>query len=640
MKIKISIAFIFIAIFTTIFYNYMQISKTEVIQNTADKSLESMKVANSSILGTYLLVAEKNFHDIMQNKKVLELLKEFKHANQEQKAILRGYLFRLLYKEYDFLKEQNVRQFHFHTHDAKSLLRFHLPYKTGDSLKEERTSIRVANSELKTMIGFEGGKVLPAYRYVFPIVDKGEHLGSVEFSISFEGLEEKLKNILPFYAHKIIMNKSVSYDKVFKEHRDFFVPSLFSEDYFLENQDISKVTKKTTENPFVQKLSLLAKQSKDFSKKLAKEESFSVPIINEDKGCAVTFLSIKDIGGKNAGYIVSFIDLQEIVDIQQRYQNFSFVVFFGAMLLFLLIVAVIVQIQRVKDESLKLQKFIDIQNSIVILTDGKKFKFANKSFFDFFKYTNMEEFLNKHDCICDFFIVSNGFFSLADVKENEKHWVESLLNLSGRNRIVSMLDTTLVPHAFTVSINRYDKENYVINFSDISDSMMEKLQLQKQIVRDQLTKAYNRVYFEKNIDSLMASNLNEGKKTGIIFFDIDHFKKVNDTYGHKVGDDVLKTIVTLVKKNIRSSDKLIRWGGEEFLILLPANSLDEIYKEAEHLRKTIEHYKFDTLGHLTCSFGLSLHEEKVDIHESIKKADDKLYEAKKNGRNRVIYSFT
>jgi len=99
-------------------------------------------------------------------------------------------------------------------------------------------------------------------------------------------------------------------------------------------------------------------------------------------------------------------------------------------------------------------------------------------------------------------------------------------------------------------------------------------------------------------------------------------------------------MVSLVKRNIRRSDKLIRWGGEEFIVLLPANSIDEVYKEAEHLRKTIEHYKFDTLGHLTCSFGLSLHEEKVDIHESIKKADDKLYEAKKNGRNRVIYSFT
>jgi diguanylate cyclase (GGDEF)-like protein len=639
MKIKISLTLIFVLILTAVLYKNLQISKAEVIQNVADKSLESMDVANKSILNTYLLVAEKNFYDIMKNRKALEILKEFKEADVEKKAVLRGELFRLLHKEYAFLTKQSIRQFHFHTHDAKSLLRFHHPRKSGDSLKDVRTSIKVANSELKAMVGFEGGKVLPGYRYVFPIVDKGEHLGSVEFSVSFEGIERKLQKILPFYAHKIILEKSVSHDKVFKEHRDFFVPSLFSKDYYLENNEITKVTKNTRDNTFVKKLTYLAKDSKDFSLKLSTKESFTIPIIDQGKGYVVAFLALKDIDAKNAGFIVSFTNLQEIVDIQKRYKDFSFVVFSGALMLFFLIVAVIVQIKKVKDESFKLQKFIDIQNSIVVLTDGKRFKFANKKFFDFFKYASMEDFLLKHDCICELFVRNNGFFSLADVKENEKHWVESMLNLSGRNRIVSMMDKTSTPHAFTVSINRYDKENYIINFSDISDAMTEKLQLQKQIVRDQLTKAYNRVYFEKNIDSLIASNTSEDKNTGIIFFDIDYFKEVNDTYGHKAGDDVLKIIVDLVKKNIRSSDKLIRWGGEEFLILLPANSIDEVYKDAEHLRKTIEHHEFDIVGHLTCSFGLSLHEAPANIHESVKKADEKLYEAKRNGRNRVVFSF-
>jgi len=639
MRVKISIAFIFVAILTAVFYRYMQISKDEVIQNVANKTLEAMKVANKSILDTYMLVAEKNFYDIMKNKKALEILKEFKNANEDKKAVLRGEFFRLLYKEYNFLLKQSIRQFHFHTHDAKSLLRFHLPYKNGDSLKDVRTSIRVANSELKIMVGFEGGKVLPGYRYVFPIVDNGEHLGSVEFSVSFEGIEQKLQKILPFYAHKIILEKAVSHDKVFKEHRNFFVQSLFSEDYYLENQEISKVTRKTRDDAFVKKLTHLAKDSKDFLLRLSAKKSFTVPIINKDKGYVVTFLALKDIDEKNAGYVVSFTNLQEMVDIQIRYQDFSFGVFFGALLLFFLIVAVIVQIQRVKNESLKLQKFIDIQNSIVVLTNGQEFKFANKKFFDFFKYADMEDFLLKHNCICELFVRNNGFFSLADVKEDEAHWIESLLNLSGRNRIVSMLDKTSTPHAFTVSINRYDDNNYIINFSDISDAMTEKLQLQKQIVRDQLTKAYNRVYFEKTIDSLVAANVSQNKNTGIIFFDIDHFKDVNDTYGHKAGDDVLKMIVNLVKRNVRSDDKLIRWGGEEFLILLPANSIDEVYKEAENLRKIIEQYQFDIVKHLTCSFGLSLHEETADIHESVKKADDKLYEAKKNGRNRVVFSF-
>lgn len=640
MKIKIFIAFVLLTLLAWIFYYYMQISKDDVIQKVANKNLAAVRVANKSILDTYMLVANKNFYDIMKNEKALKTLKEFKYADKNNKASLRGELYRLLYKEYDFLKTQNVRQFHFHTHDSKSLLRLHLPYRSGDSLQDIRTSIRVTNTELKTMVGFEGGRLYPGYRYVYPILYEGEHLGSVEFSMSFEGIEKKLRSILPFYAHNIILEKSISYDKVFKEHREFFVPSSFSHDYYLENQDISMVTKKIKNDSFINNLTNLARNSKDFTKKLHKKTSFCIPIIEKEKGYVVTFLSLVDIDNASAGYIVSYSNLQEIVTTKKRYQDFTFIVLFGFILLFILISAVIVQMQKTKDESIKLKKFIDIQNSIVILTDGKKFKFANKKFFDFFNYEDIHDFLKKHECICELFVIDKGFFSLADVKEDEQTWVDSLLNLSGRNRIVSMIDKTSTPHAFTVSINNYDQENYIINFSDISDAMSEKLQLQKQIVRDQLTKAYNRVYFEKIKNDFVNANTSDNKRTGIIFFDIDHFKNVNDTYGHKVGDDILKEIVNIVRANIRSSDKLIRWGGEEFIILLPANSMDDIYKEAEHLRKTIQKYHFNTIEQVTCSFGLALHEEGSDIQESIKKADEGLYEAKNNGRNKVAFSFT
>ncbi|MEA2099756.1 MAG: GGDEF domain-containing protein [Campylobacterota bacterium] len=112
---------------------------------------------------------------------------------------------------------------------------------------------------------------------------------------------------------------------------------------------------------------------------------------------------------------------------------------------------------------------------------------------------------------------------------------------------------------------------------------------------------------------------------------------MNDTYGHQVGDDVLKTIVKLVKSNIRHTDKLIRWGGEEFIIVIPADKIDDLYKDAEHLRVAIEKYEFDEIKSLTCSFGVVLHEDEVDMDETIKKADDKLYEAKNSGRNKVVF---
>ena len=285
----------------------------------------------------------------------------------------------------------------------------------------------------------------------------------------------------------------------------------------------------------------------------------------------------------------------------------------------------------------KLRKFIDIQDNIVVLTDGEKVLFANKKFFDFFGYENLEEFLKEHNCICERFVKNDTFFHLDKILPKEENWVRSLINLQGRERVVSMINKDNQAHAFTVSINNYDPQSYIVNFSDISDTMFEKLRLKEKAIRDQLTNAYNRTYFESSIQSILSNNEKRNGKTGIIIFDIDYFKSINDNYGHGVGDLVLKTLVEVINNFIRKDDKLIRWGGEEFIILLYAKSLEDVKIQAEHLRVVIQNHKFDQIPSLTCSFGITLHESETSIEESIKKADEKLYIAKKNGRNRVEY---
>jgi diguanylate cyclase (GGDEF)-like protein len=169
--------------------------------------------------------------------------------------------------------------------------------------------------------------------------------------------------------------------------------------------------------------------------------------------------------------------------------------------------------------------------------------------------------------------------------------------------------------------------------------MFEKLQLKEKAIRDQLTNAYNITYFESSIQSILSNNEKQNGKTGIIIFDIDYFKNINDNYGHGVGDLVLKTLVEVINNFIRKDDKLIRWGGEEFVILLYAKSLEDVKIQAEHLKVVIQNHKFNQIQipSLTCSFGITLHESETSIEESIKKADEKLYLAKKNGRNRVEY---
>ncbi|OMH40138.1 hypothetical protein BLW93_06690 [Desulfurobacterium indicum] len=121
--------------------------------------------------------------------------------------------------------------------------------------------------------------------------------------------------------------------------------------------------------------------------------------------------------------------------------------------------------------------------------------------------------------------------------------------------------------------------------------------------------------------------------------DIDYFKRINDTYGHEVGDLVLKFIVDKIRSLIRSSDILVRYGGEEFIIYLPHTTLKDALKLAERIRKGIEDMIIDTEDgkkiRVTISLGVAERDLGETLEQVIKKADEALYRAKKHGRNRV-----
>ena len=121
-------------------------------------------------------------------------------------------------------------------------------------------------------------------------------------------------------------------------------------------------------------------------------------------------------------------------------------------------------------------------------------------------------------------------------------------------------------------------------------------------------------------------------------FDIDNFKSINDTYGHDIGDEVLKTLSNLTLGSIRATDFASRWGGEEFMILLPETSLADTARIAENIRVAIESYKFEAIPTpITISLGVADYKSDYkDKEEIIKNVDIALYEAKHNGKNQVV----
>lgn len=156
---------------------------------------------------------------------------------------------------------------------------------------------------------------------------------------------------------------------------------------------------------------------------------------------------------------------------------------------------------------------------------------------------------------------------------------------------------------------------------------------------DPLTGAINRAAFENILKDETIKLKRSGGKSFLAFADIDFFKKINDSYGHAEGDAILKKVVSVFKKAVRSSDTVARWGGEEFLILLTDTSLSNAKKVLERIRMSIK----DDLTSIrngeehiiTCSFGFS--ELLSDYEKSIIISDDALYEAKNSGRDVVVY---
>jgi len=163
----------------------------------------------------------------------------------------------------------------------------------------------------------------------------------------------------------------------------------------------------------------------------------------------------------------------------------------------------------------------------------------------------------------------------------------------------------------------------------IDKKISEFQKLQTDIHSDPLTDLYNRRYLEAYLDT---------KTFSVLIVDIDYFKKINDNFGHDVGDDVLIRFSSLIKKTIRQEDIAIRYGGEEFLILLKESSKEVLLEEAEELRKAIEKHPFEKVGKMTVSIGCAVSSQSHTLVEIITEADKALYRAKYEGRNKVILS--
>jgi len=182
------------------------------------------------------------------------------------------------------------------------------------------------------------------------------------------------------------------------------------------------------------------------------------------------------------------------------------------------------------------------------------------------------------------------------------------------------------------------EEKILFHFYDITVQQLAKDALQNVAVHDELTGLYNRHFLDSVVDDEFERARRYDLPLSGALLDLDHFKRVNDTWGHPVGDSVLKFTAELIHNQIRRSDYAIRIGGEEFLILMPNTDGDGAYINAEKIRKAVEDAEYPVVGHITASLGVAERRVDDDYQFLYEKIDRALYQAKETGRNRVVKS--
>lgn len=237
----------------------------------------------------------------------------------------------------------------------------------------------------------------------------------------------------------------------------------------------------------------------------------------------------------------------------------------------------------------------------------------------------------------------NKSFIGKDIHESWNHWIKSLplpqwkddskpmeKELHWENNQQKVYSLFRV---FPILKNNNTVEGRTLVFTDITKEMQLREALEERASKDGLTNIYNRFTFMEKCKKEMEVH----QSLAVILFDIDHFKKINDTYGHSIGDQAINHVVNICNNQMKKEYIFARYGGEEFVIGMPESSIEEAESFAEELCKEIALSSMaidDTTIHITASFGVSAHSE-TRLDNLLNEADQALYEAKRNGRNGV-----
>jgi diguanylate cyclase (GGDEF)-like protein len=591
----VSFFILLLVISAVIYLKMLHKTKDELI---AEKYAHSAKVLQNRI------------HDMIVSKQkaTLSLALTLAHMNKnlsnfiENKNIPRNYYKTLLleYKKDTFYKNIWIQIL---DKQGTSLYRSWSAYH-GDNLLAFREDIRQMLHKPQSRFSISVGKFDLSIKAMVPVFDEKNFIGMLEVVSHFNSIAEQLR--------QNGIDSVVLADKKYKKRLQHPFTKFFVGDYYVANKDVkSKLLNYLKEYGVTNYLDNGYKIENGYF-------IVSYVLKNNDKvvGTYITFEKTDDLSLKN------------INDFVMQWILFGILSLMAVIGLINIVLYIILRKQKKY-----YQNIVDGSTNIVLVNDAKQIIEANKTFFQFFsEYKSVKEFTKQYQCICEFFVKSDGYIK----KEMEGlNWVEYIKKYPEKdNKIKMRIKEKIYYFSVSASIISEKPLKNAIVLSNITKQEIYKHELEKMTITDPLTNIKNRRYYEQRIQKEISRSCRYKEPLSLIIFDIDHFKQVNDTYGHEIGDTVLIEYTRLISTMLRETDELCRIGGEEFVIITPHTTRLEAYKMAEKIRKAVSQYK--GVVPITLSFGVSECQDCENKDSLFKRTDQALYEAKNSGRNKVV----
>lgn len=597
LRAQLTIAFIVMVTSATLTFYHLSQEKRYVKERT-ERSSENIKMAFASIVEDTEQLYRFRTRATIDAKGVMEAMKK---RDPEL-------LYHLVLPRYTSLKEENPHLFimQFHAPDGRSVLRMHLKEKFGDDIASRRAMLREIHKEHKMVTGFEGGLGGIAFRVIMPIFEKDQYVGALEYGVDSGYFVDRIKHL-------------TGTDSILMIHKDWFGAA-----------DREKYTERIGQYYFSSEL----KDRKELIQLYTLKNPFLEPrhIDLKGKSYEINPLFLKDTKNRNLGMIISINDVTGVS------QNTIDTIIDSLMVTSVMLIVLwgLIEytfgglIKKVNLQERYIKTILDSQKNIVVVTNGTELIFANQAFYDYFHYFSLEKFREDHSCICDFFEAGESDEYLMPSIDGLL-WTDYLIQYSSKEHKVKMRMGENIS-IFTVHGKKMEyagEIRHVVVFTDIT-------KLNQLATQDVLTQVANRFQFDKVLEHSISLSQRYERTLSLLLIDIDYFKDVNDTYGHLIGDKVLKELAHILSEGIRKSDVIARWGGEEFVVLLPDSELSSALKLAEALRMKVAKYNFDPVKQVTCSIGVVRWNEGENSDQLLKRVDEKLYIAKANGRNRVV----